>query len=357
VRRLLVVLLVLGLATVVVRGAVPCETLQSQPSCYVALKPGPTEDAMRLVEIDGSSAYRSSGELRLTTVAVEEELDLAGWARAVVSGSVDTVSREVLFPSTSDREEVTRQNALLMEDSQLTATLAALERLDFDIDDAFDGAQVAEVLPEATTEELEAGDVIVAVDGRPTLDSEEVVAAIAEAQPGDELVLLVRHEDDDREVEVTLGASPDDPERPFLGVLLRSYLELPVDVRIDAGVIGGPSAGLMFALSVMDLLEPDELTGGAVVAGTGTVDREGRIGAVGGVRQKVVGATSPAAGERAATVFLVPEGNLADARSVGVSRDVLLVPVATLDDALDALDDLRAGREPAGALALPERGN
>jgi Lon-like protease len=357
VRRLLVVLLVLGLATVVVRGAVPCETLQSQPSCHVALKPGPTEDAMRLVDIEGSTAYSSSGELRLTTVAVEEDLDLAGWVRAMTSGTVDTVPRETLFPSTSDRDEVTRQNAMLMEDSQLTATLAALERLDFELDDAFDGAQVAEVLAEAVTDQLEVGDVIVAVDGEPTLDNQEVVATIADAEPGDELTLLVRRGDDERDITVTLGPAPDDPARPFLGVLLRSYLELPVDVQIDAGVIGGPSAGLMFALSVMDLLEPGELTGGAVVAGTGTVDRDGRIGAVGGVRQKVVGATSPSQGQRAATVFLVPEGNLDDARSVGVPRDVLLVPVATLDEALDALGELRAGREPEGALALPERGD
>jgi Lon-like protease len=357
VRRLLVVLLVVGLATVVVRGAVPCETLQAQPSCYVALKPGPTEDAMRLVDIEGSTAYSSSGELRLTTVAVEEELDLASWARALASGSIETVPRETLFPSTTDREEVTRQNALLMEDSQLTATLAALERLGFDVDEASDGAQVAEVLAEAVTDQLEAGDVIVAVEGEPTLDSQEVVDAIAEASPGDELRLRLRRADEDVDVEVTLGAAPDDPERPFLGVLLRSHIELPIDVQIDAGVIGGPSAGLMFALSVMDLLEPGDLTGGAVVAGTGTVDREGRIGAVGGVRQKVVGASTPEAGRRAATVFLVPEGNVDDARSAGVSRDLLLVPVATLDDALEALEELRAGREPHGALALPERGD
>jgi Lon-like protease len=140
-------------------------------------------------------------------------------------------------------------------------------------------------------------------------------------------------------------------------VLLRSFLDLPVDVEIDAGVIGGPSAGLMFALSVMDLLEPEDLTGGKVVAGTGTVDRDGTVGAVGGVRQKVVGATATTADQRPATVFLVPEGNLEDARSVSVPREVLVVPVATLDDAVRALDDLRAGREPAGALALPERGD
>jgi Lon-like protease len=225
---------------------------------------------------------------------------------------------------------------MLMADSQLTATLAALERLDIEVDDEFDGAEVAEVLPEAATDDLAVGDVIVAVDGAPTLDSEAVVAAIGEAAPGDELVLTVRDDDGEREVAVTVGGAPDDPGRAFLGVLLRPYLELPVDVQIDAGVIGGPSAGLMFALSVMDLLEPDELTGGAVVAGTGTVDRDGTVGAVGGVRQKVVGATTHPRGGGAPRERLPgAAGQPGGARDVGVTRDVLLVPVATLDDAVD----------------------
>lgn len=351
-RRLLVVLLVLGLATVVVRGAVPCETLRTQPACYVALTPGPTEDAMGLVEIEGQSTYRSSGELRLTTVAVDEELDLRGWLRASLSGTVEALPREVLFPADRGREEVTRENALLMADSQLTATLSALERLGFEVDGAFDGAEVVEVLADAATDALEEDDVIVAVDGTDTPRSEDVVAAVGAVAPGDELTLRVRRDGEMREVRVTPGAAPDDPDRAFLGVLLRTAFDLPVDVRIDAGVIGGPSAGLMFALSVLDLLDPDDLTGGAVVAGTGTVDREGNVGAVGGVPQKVAGAAAVSGDRRPATVFLVPAGNIEDARSVPVPRDLLLVPVETLDDAVAAMEDLRAGREPAGALAL-----
>jgi Lon-like protease len=170
--------------------------------------------------------------------------------------------------------------------------------------------------------------------------------------PGDRLVLELQRDGEQLDVEVDLGVAPDDPTRPYVGVLLTTELDLPVEVVIDAGVIGGPSAGLMFALSILDLLEPEDLTGGAVVAGSGTLDLEGRVGAIGGIRQKIVGATTRGGDRRSATVFLVPRGNLQEAQGTPVGRDVLLVPVGTLDEAVDALAELREGRRPVDALAL-----
>lgn len=351
-RRLLVALLVVGLATFVVRGGVPCQTLELPPSCYVALTPGPTEDAASLVEIDGAASYTSSGELLLTTVAVEEDLGVGDWARAVFDASIDTVPRRVLFPPGADREEVTRQNAALMVDSQLAATVVALRRAGYEIPEEFAGARIEEVLSEPAAGILEEGDVIVGVDGRPTTDGAEVADAISGVEPGEVVELEVRRGDEERVETVRVVTSPEEPGRAFLGVLLSSHLELPVDVAIDAGVIGGPSAGLMFALSIVDLLEPGDLTGGSVVAGTGTLESDGAVGAVGGVRQKVVGATDPSGDRRPASVFLVPTGNLEQVRDVAVSRDLLVVPVTTLDEALEAVADVREGRRPQGSLAL-----
>lgn len=269
-RRLLVALLVVGLATFVVRGGVPCESLALSPACYVALTPGPVENAASLVEIDGTASYSSSGELLLTTVAVEEGLDLDDWVRAVFASSVDTVPRTVLFPAGVDRVEVARQNAALMLDSQRAATAVALRHAGYDVPEEPDGA----------------------------------------------------------------------------------HSQLPLDVAIDAGVIGGPSAGLMFALSIVDLLDPQDLTGGTVVAGTGTLASDGTVGPVGGVRQKVLGATAPGGDRRPASVFLVPSANLGQVADVAVARDLLVVPVTSLDDALEAVADVRGGRHPRGALAL-----
>lgn len=340
-----------AVGAVVSRGLVPCDVLETQPSCFVALRAGPAEDVLGLLDVVGVRAYATTGELLLTTVAVDEDLDLREWLAASVSDAVEAVPREQLFPPDSDREEVADYNAALMTDSQLTATLAALDELGFDV--TGEGALVTAVVEDAVTDELEVGDVITAVDGRPVTDNRGVVDAVQAQQPGDRLSLSVRRADDEQEVEVVLGAAADDRSRPYVGVLLSTELSLPVDVEIDAGVIGGPSAGLMFALSIIEVLDADDLTGGAVVAGTGTLDREGAVGAIGGIRQKVLGATERQDGGRPATVFLVPRDNLEEARGTPVSRDVTLVPVGTLDEALAALAALGEGREPLGALALP----
>lgn len=128
--------------------------------------------------------------------------------------------------------------------------------------------------------------------------------------------------------------------------------ELPIDVAIDAGEVGGPSAGLMFALAVVDRLTPDDLTGGTVVAGTGSIDAGGRVGEIGGIRQKVSGAIDREDGGPPATVFLTPAGQVAEARAAAVDSEILLVPVETLADGLEALRDLARGSTPAGALAI-----
>jgi Lon-like protease len=266
---------------------------------------------------------------------------------------VEAVPRERIYPSDQDRDQVTEHNAALMADSQLTATMAALSAAGYEI--TGEGALVASVAEDAVTDALLVGDGITAVDGEPVTDNQGVVEAVQARDPGARIVLAVEREGEELEVPVELGRSPEDPDRAYVGVLLTTELELPVDVAIDAGVIGGPSAGLMFALSIIDLLAPDDLTGGTVVAGTGTLDLDGRVGAIGGIRQKIVGATARGPDRRPATVFFVPRGNVEEARGTPVGRDVLLVPIDTLDDALAALADLRDGREPVDALALSRR--
>ena len=355
-RRMAVVVVVVGavvamtIGGVVARGVVPCDVLEAQPSCYVALRPGPAEDVLQLLDVQGARAHPATGELLLTTVAVDEHLDLTEWLRASMSGAVESVPREQLFPTDRDRDAVTEYNAALMADSQLTATLAALEELGYDV--TGEGALVTAIAEDAVTDALEVGDVITAVDGRPVTDNTGVVEAVQAGEPGDRIVLRVRRDEAERDVEVVLGASEDDPARAYVGVLLSTELDLPVDVTIDAGVIGGPSAGLMFALSIIEVLGPEDLTDGAVVAGTGTLDRAGRVGAIGGIRQKVLGATDRADGGRPASVFLVPRGNLDEARGTPVAREVLLVPVVTLQDAIGALTTIRAGQTPTDAITL-----
>lgn len=359
-RRLLLVLLLLASLTLVARGVLPCSALQFQPSCYAALYPGPTADTLDIVDIADAQTFPTTGDLLLTTVAVEGDLDLREWISTAVSDRIEQVPREAILGSDSDAEDVARENVVLMESSQTDATIAGLLALDFDVDQMPDGARVAEIAQTTAFPEgdLSVGDVITAIDGSALASAQEAVDLLRERAPGDLVRFSIDRDGAQREVEVTLIASPEDAARPFLGVFLSDHLELPVDVRIDAGSIGGPSAGLMFALGIVDLLQADDLTGGRIVAGTGTIDRMGNIGPVGGIRQKVLGATEPVGDAAAATVFLAPAGaNFDEASAAPVTEDVLLVPVATLDEAIAALRDLDGGRDPAGALALGPGGS
>jgi Lon-like protease len=346
---LVVVLLVVAAGVAIVRGAVPCGALRTQPACYVAVRPGPTLPTQPLVEVARAPVRPAVGELLLTTIAVDDTLTLADWFRAISSPVVDTAPRERFFPDGDEVADIRARNAAAMADSQLAATLAALGHLGYDV--TGEGARVVAVLEDAVTEDLRADDVVVTVDGLEVYASDEVVDAIGARLPGDRIVLGMRRGEATLEVDLTLGEAPEDPMRPYVGLLLTTEIALPVEVTIEAGEVGGPSAGLVFALEIVERLTDGDLTGGRVVAATGTVDRHGTVGAVGGVRQKAVGVTLRQGGPPA-DVFLVPRDNLADARGAAVARPLLVVPVDDLAGALDALAALREGRTPRDAVEV-----
>jgi PDZ domain-containing secreted protein len=228
-------------AVAIASGQVPCALVSTQPACEVALVPGPAEDTLGLVTIDGARTYPAAGELLLTTVAVRENLDLGTWWEARRSATADVVPRETVYPPELDEDETAAQNALLMDDSQNTAALAALDAAGYDVTAAASGAAVAAVETDAVTDELVVGDTITAVDGTSVRDAAELVERVQAGAPGDQVELTVRDvEGRTRTVPVTYGANPSDPELAYVGVLLRTELDLPVEVTIDAGIIGGP---------------------------------------------------------------------------------------------------------------------
>ncbi|MEA2932611.1 MAG: Lon-like protease, partial [Actinomycetota bacterium] len=191
---------------------------------------------------------------------------------------------------------------------------------------------------------LKAKDVVVGADGRTVATSADVVAAIQSHQPGDVLHLRLERDGQPVEVDATLGRADDG--RPLLGVRLSTRVKLPFEITIDSGKVVGPSAGLAYALEVLDVLTPGELTGGAAVAATGDLQPDGTVGAIGGVAQKTV--TVRRAG---AKVFLVPRENLAEARA-RAGRGLQVLPVDSFDDALRVL----GGLDGSNALALGEPG-
>ena len=353
-RRLLVapaaVLLVLVVAAVLARGDIPCEVLATQPACEVAMRPGPIEDTATLVEVVDAAGEAPTGQLLLTTVAVDDGLGPVEWLRARASAAVDVVAREQVFPPGLEPDEVAEQNAALMADSQLNATVAALAHLGVEL--TGEGARIAAVTADAVTDRLEVDDVLVGADGQPITDSAGAAAAVQDGQPGQTVAFELLRDGRLQQVEVELGESPDRPGQAYVGVLLVTELDVPVEVEIDAGRIGGPSAGLMFALTIVELLDEVDVTGGRVIAGTGTVDFDGQVGAVGGVRQKLVAATSRPASDPPVDVFLVPRDNLDQARRAPVEHEILVVPVDDLNAAVAALGTIARGGQPPDAFTL-----
>ncbi|GAA4767129.1 YlbL family protein [Microbacterium gilvum] len=325
------------------------------PTSFVIQQPGPVYDTIGgvvdsdgrevpLIEVADAETYETSGSLDLTTVQVVGnrertpswfELALA-WldpARAVVP--LDSV-----FPEGQTTEQREEQNAVAMVDSQAEATAAALTQLGYDV-----GAHLRVVGP--TSDESPAAgvlaedDVVVAADGEPVSDVEHLKEIIA-AGEGDAVVLTIERDGAEQDVEIVPDEVEADGETSWaIGVYLTTAFDFPIDVTIQLEDVGGPSAGTMFALGIIDTLTPGALTGGEEIAGTGTIDAAGTVGAIGGIRQKLYGASGAGA-----DWFLAPAENCDEV--VGhVPAGLQVFSISTLDDALAAVEAIAAGETGA----------
>jgi PDZ domain-containing protein len=303
----------------------------------VTIGPGGARPVEELVAVGGGGeAFDSDGEILFTTVSLDDHVTvwdgLVGW----LDDDVSVFDKSDILGA-RDEEESRQLNQELMEDSKTTAVRVALEELGYDVASG-SGALVAGIDPEqAGAEVLRDGDTIVAVDDEPVELGDDLVAELRERAPGDDVTLTVEAEGGrSREETVELGERPDRPGTAYLGIGVGTReleVDLPFDVDIDSGEVGGPSAGLAFTLSVLDVLTPGELTGGVVVATTGTINGLGEVGPVGGVAQKAAAVRGTDA-----ALFLVPESEVAEARAAA-GDDLEVVGVADLDEALAALAD------------------
>jgi PDZ domain-containing protein len=328
---------------------------------YYTIGPGGARSAADTIIVEGVESYPTDDVL-FTTVSLrpgpEENRHINGWEwlQAELDGDIDLVPAEQVDGGRSP-EENGQINQALMDESEDTAVVVALEHLGFDVISGT-GATIGGVLPGSPAEEvLEPGDTIVRVEAQPVDRREDLVRELDGTVPGDEITIVVEPEDGPRRREtVTLGAFTNRQDAPCLlaadevegevvlsdqsclgvsGLATRDEeRDYPFEVSIDPGRVRGPSAGLAFTLAVLDVLTPGDLTGGETVAVTGTIDGLGNVGPVGGAQYKAVAARSADA-----SVFLVPVGE-EEIAAEKVGDDIRIVPVATLDDALDALADL-----------------
>ena len=292
----------------------------------VALTPGPAEDVLARIEVQGNTpVYESKGKLYLTSVGIDDDVRFYEALLDLANRDVELRPRSELFPDGDSGDEIDRENVQLMDQSKTVAQVVALRELGYPVKPS--GVEVGDVVRGTPADgRLEAGDRILQVDGHAVASIDQVRAAITSHRSGEKVAFLVSRDDTRTSVAVRVAAADGQPR---VGVELRERFEdLPVKVTIETENIGGPSAGLMFALSIIDRLTSEDLTGGRRIAGTGEISVDGEVLPIGGVAEKLV-----AARRQGATIFLIPAGNCPDVHG-RVPAGLRLVRVATLDDAL-----------------------
>ena len=316
------------------------------PTSFVIQRPGPVYNTLGearaadgtmvpLISVEGAQTYPTDGALDLLTVeTVGNRERTPSWlelATAWFDPSRAVLPIDAVFPDGQTSEQRSEQSAFMMIDSQKEATAAALIELGYEVDAQLRVYGVIE--DSASVGILEEGDVILAADGQAITDVDRL-REIIQSLEGAPVPLTIERDGVEESVRITpQEVAGDDGETSWLiGVTLITDYDFPIDVAIQLNNVGGPSAGMMFALGIIDVLTPGELNGGESVAGTGTITADGEVGPIGGIRQKLYGARSAGA-----EWFLAPESNCDEV--VGHVPDGLRVfSVGDLDDALAALD-------------------
>jgi Lon-like protease len=332
-------LLIAGFATLI---AIAVAVLVPVP--YVILGPGPTLNTLGkdssgqpLITIAGHQTYPTSGHLNMVTVSYEggpgANLNIFQALRAWLDPSEAVVPESELFPPGQTAQQTQAQDTQQMASSQETATAAALTTLHIPYQAQ---VQVMATVPGyPASKVLKAGDMIVAVDGKPVTGASGLSSLITAHPAGSLLRLTVLRNGATTQLEVKSVKSGG---TPVIGVQVQEQYKFPFTVKFSVGDIGGPSAGMMFALGIIDKLTAMNLTGGKFIAGTGEITSSGLVGAIGGIQQKMVGAR-----DAGATVFLAPAGNCAD--TVGaVPAGLRVVKVSTLSQAVSDLEAIKAGK-------------
>src|SRR6202012_4951924 len=221
-----------------------------------------------------------------------------------VTGSHEVVPREEVYPSGQSSQQVDAENTRQFSQSEDDAQTAALHFLGYP-----SAVEVGTVsTPGPSSALLKQGDTLVAVAGRPVASPQDGGDAVGGVAPGTPVPVRIRRGAQISDVTVTAAARPGDPTKGYLGITAASQVISPATIKIGLADVGGPSAGLIFATAIVDKLTPGELTGGKEIAGTGTIDADGRVGPIAGIRFKMDSAHADGA-----TAFLVPAGNCSEA--------------------------------------------
>jgi PDZ domain-containing protein len=333
------VLLIAGFATVLLAAA-----LALMPVPYAVFGPGPVLNTLgtikgnRLISVTGTESYPTEGTLDMTTVRVYggpgSRVTLVTALRAWLSDSRAVLPEEAVFPPGQTQQQSQEQDRLLMLSSQESATAAALGALNIPVPTTLNIAGISPDVPASKV--LKPKDVLLKVGDSPIRYLTQLRSLLQRTEPGDDVRLTVRRGTAD--VEVVAGTTRGEDGQTLLGVFLDPKFTFPFSVKIDIPDVSGPSAGMVFALGIIDTLTPGDLTGGKRIAGTGTIDADGTVGPVGGIQQKLVGAR-----RAGADFFLAPSVNCDEVKG-HVPDGLQVVKVSTLTDARRAMEAIATGR-------------
>ena len=307
----------------------------------VALSPGSAPTTIEKINIEGTQTYAPDGEIKFTTVSIESDsLTIWEWFRAK-NGEIRELRDRQDFYGDKTKAETRKINNFMMQQSQDTASLVAANYLGYEIVPEIDGSYVVEIVTDSPADTfLQLGDLIVEVEGIKVTTPKDLGDAIKSKKPGDSVSIGYKRSEGtfqvpspDQEViteQVSLTTHPTLDQTGFLGVVIQTPLaaDIPFDISIDVGRVGGPSAGLAFALSIVDYLTEGELTGGLSIATTGTIDQYGNVGSVGAYAQK-----AEAAARSGVDVFLVPPAGYETVERISSGRFEVRC-VSTFNDAI-----------------------
>ena len=324
------------------------------PSPYVIEQPGPVIDTLGqvqvkgkqvpLIDIAGAETYPTSGTLDLLTVSINGNRDnRLNWfqvAAAWFDPSKAVVPLDNIYPVGVTVEQSNEQSQTDMQNSQQEAIAAALSKLDYDFTSTLQVVQVAKGAP--ADGQLQPGDTILSVNGQTFSDVTGLKAAISLNGVDTPASVVIDRGGVQQTLAITPVLSTGANPAPIVGIVVKGDFVFPIDVKIQLENVGGPSAGQMFALGIIDKLTPGELTGGKDIAGTGTITGDGSIGPIGGIRQKMYGAV-----RAGAKFFLAPADNCDEVRG-HVPDGLQVFSVTKLDDSLKVLDAVSTGASTAG---------
>lgn len=325
---LLAVVLLVAMSAQAARGPVP----------YVTFSPGPTVDVLGesgdddIIAVSGRKTYDSDGELRLTTVVPsgpEDKVSIPQLVSAWIDPDKSVYPFRAIYPTEATQKSVRQESSVAMVSSQDNAVAAALGALEIPFTSV---VKIADVVEDGPADgKLEADDILLSVNGTEVDTLEEVTGIVRPLPIGSKVTATVRRDGRELTRTMTTEPSPQDEESSALQVSIAPGYEFPIDVELNIDDnIGGPSGGLMFAMGIYDVLTPGPLTAGKVIAGTGEINAQGEVGAIGGIQQKLVGAQ-----DDGAELFLVPAENCAAALEGNYDPDQMrLVKATTLEKAI-----------------------